>query len=188
MRIIAGKYKNREILAPPGGKTRPLLSRIRKSLFDILQPHLIDARILDLFSGTGAIAIEALSRGAAFAISIEANPKAFQIATQNKKRVCPRDPYRIIQGDVLNQIPRLTFQENPFDIIGITPPYGKNLCNLTLEVLRKHQELLTPDTIIFAQREFHEELRLDWPYLEHVRSKRYGKTLLEFFLPIEREG
>ncbi len=183
MRIIAGKYKNREILAPTGETTRPLLTRVRKSLFDILQPYLPGARILDLFSGTGAVAIEALSRGASYAISVEADRKTIQIARRNQARVCPGDAYHILQGDVLQTIPRLAIQEEPFDIIGVTPPYGKNLCNRTLELLEQHRSLLTDDTVIFIQRDNPETVDLDWPYLDHVRTKGYGRTVIEFFLP-----
>ncbi len=185
MRIIAGKYKNKEVLTPKGKATRPLLSRIRKSLFDILQPHLVEARFLDLFAGSGIVAIEALSRGASYALSIEADERTLEITKKNQKRVCPREPYRIVQADVIKYLPRLAMEENPFHVIGITPPYGKNYYNRTLESLGQYQEVLTEETVIFAQRDIFEDISLDWPYLDHIRTKRYGKTMIDFFLPKE---
>ena len=183
MRIIAGKYKNRRIDTPSGMITRPLLSRVRKSVMDILQPYLPEARVLDLFTGTGILAFESLSRGAAFALCIEANRAAFQLIQHNRERICPKDPMRVIQGDVIRCLPVLTRQESPFDVIGITPPYGKSLEYKTLETLAECPALMHPDTVIFVQHFHKDDLRLDWPHLEHVRTRRYGKTVVEFFMP-----
>jgi len=183
MRIIAGKYKNRAIATPPGLITRPLLSRIRKSLFDILQPYLSGARVLDLFSGTGILALEALSRGAAYALSIEADFNALQTAKSNHEHICPQESYRLIRGDVLLILPKLAMSEKAFDIIGVTPPYGQGLVDAALKVLEQCPSLIHKETIFYTQRDAHEEIQLDWPYLEHVRTKEYGRTVFEFFLP-----
>ncbi|MBN2327129.1 MAG: 16S rRNA (guanine(966)-N(2))-methyltransferase RsmD [Candidatus Omnitrophica bacterium] len=186
MRIIAGKYKNRSISAPEGLRTRPILSRVRKSLFDTLQPYLEGARFLDLFSGTGVMALEAFSRGASFVYSIDSSPAALEAAQINYNKICPDQPYRLVRGDVLLLVPRLTKQEEPFDVIGVTPPYGQDLANKTLALLDQHSNWLKNDTVVYVQREKTEDVKLEWQNLEHVRTKTYGKTVLEFFMPFEK--
>lgn len=185
MRIIAGKYKNRVIETPEGVTTRPMLSRVRKSLMDILQPYLDRAYVLDLFSGTGVFAIESLSRGALRTISIDKDGLAIEAAKKNLNKICTEDKFDAIQGDVLELIPRIARQGYRFDIIGITPPYGHNLANQTLKVVDEHPHMLKDDCVVFAQRDREEDLSLEWNVLQHVRTKRYGRTVFEFFMPPE---
>lgn len=187
MRIIAGKFKNRSIDTPEGEITRPILSRIRKSLFDILQPHLKDAQVLDLFCGSGVMTIEAFSRGAVSVVSVEADARAYETAQKNLKKVCPNENYQLLRGDVLEWVPKLAKQGFVFDVIGITPPYGTDLNNQTLRLIDKNPSLLRPETVIYIQRDKREDVQLEWKNLEHVRSKDYGRTIFEFFLPPENE-
>lgn len=185
MRIIAGKYKNRAIETPEGLTTRPLLSRIRKSLFGILEPHLKGARVLDCFSGSGMVALESFSRGASYVMSIDADSKAIATAKANHKKICPDNDYYLMRGDVLDTLPRLAQQEQPFDLIGVMPPFGQDLVARTLEIIDAHPALLKPDSIIFAQRDLEEDVSLEWENLEHVRTKKYGRNIFEFFMPPE---
>ncbi len=185
MQIIAGKYKNRKIATPPNEKIRPVLTRVRKSLFDILEPHLKGAQMLDLYSGTGIMALEAFSRGAASVTSVDMSPVALDLAKSNHAKICPDEDYRILRGNVLETIPRLALQGNQFDVIGVTPPYGQNLVNKTLQALDRATALLKEETVIYTQRDKEEEVSLEWQNLEFVRVKKYGRTILEFFLPKE---
>ncbi len=185
MRILAGKYKNRALVTPPGVVTRPMLTRIRKSLFDILQPYLDRARVLDLFSGTGAEALEAFSRGASFAISVDSDAVALQTAKDNHQKICPQETYRILRGNVITLLPQIAVQNPPFDVISVTPPYGHGLADATLEIIDNNPRLLHEETVIYAQRGFTEEMKLEWTILEHLRTKKYGKTVMEFFMPKE---
>lgn len=187
MRIIAGKYKNRAIETPEGFITRPLLSRIRKSLFGILEPHLEGARVLDCFSGSGMIALESFSRGAIYVMSIDADPQAIATAKANHKKICPDEEYYLTRGDVLDMLPRLALQNQPFDLIGVMPPFGKDLVTKTLKVIDAHPELLAPDAIVFVQRDLEEDISLEWKTFEHVRTKKYGRNIFEFFMPPEKE-
>lgn len=186
MQIIAGKYKNRTIVTPPGLNTRPMLSRIRKSIMDTLRPHLEEGRFLDLFSGTGIIALEALSRGAKQAISIDKDSNALRAATENYKKICPNEDYKILEGDVLTLLPRLASRNEPFDVIGITPPYGEDLCNKTMTVLDQTPALYHQETVIFTQRDHTESLSLEWNSFDFIKEKKFGRTIFEFFLPKEK--
>lgn len=182
MRVIAGKYKNRVIESPPGLTTRPALSRVRKSIMDILQPHLEDARVLDLFSGTGVFSIESMSRGAKFTLCIDADKNACAAIKKNKESICSKDPFRLIHGDVLKALPALRHQEEPFDVIAVTPPYTEGLENKTLEILDTCMSLIHDETVIFVQHFHKDDIQLEWKQLEHVRTKKYGKTKVEFFM------
>lgn len=188
MRIIAGKFKNRAIETPEGLTTRPLLSRIRKSLFGILEPHLAGARVLDCFSGSGMIAMESFSRGATYVMSVDADPKAIAVAKANHKKICPDAEYYLTRGDVLDMLPRLAQQNQPYDLIGVMPPFGQDLVAKTLQIIDSNPSLLAPDAIIFAQRDVEEEVSLDWEHFEHVRTKKYGRNIFEFFMPPEIES
>ncbi|MGI6455241.1 MAG: 16S rRNA (guanine(966)-N(2))-methyltransferase RsmD [bacterium] len=187
MRIIAGKYKNRNIVTPPGFTTRPMLSRIRKSVYGILDPYLPDAVVLDLFTGTGIEALEALSRGAAKVIGVEADRTALEVVRQNHKTICPDENLELLRGDVLLWIPRLAQQGLQFDIISVTPPYGTSLGNQTLDQIEQNPSLLREETVIFVQRDKREDIRLEREILEHVRTKEYGRTIFEFFMPYEKK-
>lgn len=182
MRVIAGKYKNRVIESPPGLTTRPALSRVRKSIMDILQPHLEDARVLDLFSGTGVFSIESLSRGASFTLCVEADKKACAAIKKNKETICPKDRFRMIHGDVLKALPALCHQEEAFDVIAVTPPYNEGLEDKTLELLESCLSLIHDETVIFVQHFHKDDIQLEWDQLEHCRTKKYGKTKVEFFM------
>ncbi len=187
MRIIAGKYKNRKIFTPEGETTRPLLARVRKSVLDILHPHFEGVRFLDMYCGTGIMSLEALSRGASFVMGIDQNEEALRVAQRNFEKICPEDNYRLVRGDVLLMLPKLAMHKNEFQIIGITPPFGKDLANLTLEKLIECPNLFGENTVVFAQHEDSEAIQLKWPHLEHIRTKNYGRNVFEFFLPWEEK-
>ncbi|MBI1387092.1 MAG: 16S rRNA (guanine(966)-N(2))-methyltransferase RsmD [bacterium] len=185
MRIIAGKYKNRAIATPEGLNTRPLLTRIRKSLFDTIQPYLEGARVLDCFSGSGIVALESFSRGASYVLSIDADSAAVAIAKGNHKKICPDEDYYVLRSDVLKALPNIARMQPPFDVIGVMPPFGKNLTIKTMELIDDNPSLLKPDTVVFVQKEEGEELPLEWTHLEHVRTKKYGRNVFEYFMPPE---
>lgn len=188
MRIIAGKYRNRAIQTPPGDTTRPLLTRIRKSVFDILSPHLRDACVLDCYSGTGIVAFESFSRGAMQVTSIENNKTAYEYALKNHQQICPRESYRLLRGDVLEVIPRLATMGEQFEVIGVMPPFGQELVTRTLELLDRHaDQLLYLDTVIFTQHENGESVPSKWKNFELVRMKEYGRNVFLFFMPTENE-
>jgi len=186
MRIISGKYKNQNVMTPEGVTTRPMLSRIRKSVMDIVQPYLQDGNVLDLFCGTGILALEAFSRGARYCISIDADALALDAAKRNLERICKEgESYQVLRGDVVNLIPRIADQGYTFDVIGITPPYQSDWNDKTLKAIDENPAMLKPDTVIFAQRDKREDIQLEWSHFEHVRTKVYGRTMFEFFMTYE---
>lgn len=180
MRVIAGTARRLPLKTIPGDKTRPTTDRIKETLFNILQPEIADCRFLDLFSGSGAIGIEALSRGAAFAVFVEKNPKAAACIRENLEFTRLYDKGRIYKGDVM-QILRTMGEVEPFDLVFMDPPYGKSLERMALEILAD-SPLITDSTWIVVEG----DLDTDFSYVEQMgftvtRKKEY-KTNVHVFL------
>lgn len=125
MRIIAGRWRGRRIAAPPGRATRPTTDRVREAWMSALQSELPDARVLDLFAGSGALGIEALSRGAAHVTFVERSNAAIRVLRANLGNLDTReDEYTIVRGDALAFAQRLPARA--FDLALADPPYGTN--------------------------------------------------------------
>ena len=147
LRIIAGKYRRRTIPMPEVEHCRPTLDRIRETMFSWLDPILPGAQVLDLFSGTGLLGLEALSRGAAFTTFIEANPKLVShLSLQLTRLDCENG--MVLQGHIPDALPRLP--HSPFDIVLLDPPYGPELLSQTMTWLAQ-TEHLKPGAHILAE-------------------------------------
>lgn len=123
MRIIAGTNKGRGLKAPKWDGLRPTSDKLRETLFNILSPHLMDARVLDVFAGTGAIALEALSRGAAAATCVEQDRRAAQLIEENRA-LCGEENRCAIIRDAVERALARPIHGGPFDIIVLDPPYN----------------------------------------------------------------
>lgn len=159
MRIIAGQFKGRNLKAPKGDQTRPTPSRLRETVFNILQNHIEGSSFLDLFSGSGLIGFEALSRGAKSATLVENNLQSIQCIKSNAEQLGVTSYLHTIKSDVISYLERSSKQSKQFDIIYADPPYetmteyeGKPLL-LSLLVLRliDTYELLAPGGIFFLE-------------------------------------
>ena len=126
MRVIAGKARRLPLKTLPGLETRPTTDRTKETLFNILQPYLCDCRFLDLCSGSGAIGIEALSRGAAAAVFVEKNPKAVECIGGNLRFTKLQEDATVLKADAISALCMLEGEE-PFDCIFMDPPYGKEI-------------------------------------------------------------
>lgn len=180
MRVIAGKARRLPLKTLPGADTRPTTDRIKETLFNILQPELLDCRFLDLFSGSGAIGIEALSRGAAYAVFVEKNPKACACIRENLAFTKLAEDGKLLNMDVLQALRSLEGQD-AFDCIFMDPPYGHGLERQVLEYLAE-STLAGEDTLIIIEADLH----TDFSYVEEIgyhlkRSKEY-KTNKHIFL------
>lgn len=180
MRVIAGKAKGRRLLSVPGVVTRPITDRVKESLFNILGDRVVDARVLDLFAGTGSVGIEALSRGAAEAVFVEWDRKALQVLRRNLELTGLGDRARIVSEDVFRFIARA--QEQPFDLIYIAPPQYQGLWAKTLLALDA-TPLPAPESLVVAQIHPKEYQPQSLARLELVDQRRYGSTLLCFYSP-----
>ncbi|MGA8164749.1 MAG: 16S rRNA (guanine(966)-N(2))-methyltransferase RsmD [Waddliaceae bacterium] len=124
MHIIAGIYKKKTILTPKGFSTRPTSGRLRETLFNMIQENIREAEFLDLFAGSGAMGLEAISRGAKKTTFIDKQRECTQCMERNVKTFGIEDRTEILQGDVISWIEKLVKRGREFDLIFIDPPYG----------------------------------------------------------------
>ena len=178
--ITSGVLRGRRIQTPEGSETRPLLTRLRKSLADILRPRLAQARLLDLFGGSGAIAFELLSNGAAAAVVVELTPKTAELIRLNARSLGVAQAVEILQGDGVAALEGLARKKDAFDIIIVAPPYGLGLQQKAVAALAR-QPLLKPDGVIIVQREEREPQVAPPDGLALVRTRGYGRTVFDFY-------
>ena len=178
MRIIAGEAKGRKLYAPGGEDTRPTADRIRESVFGILGPRVLEARVLDLFGGTGALALEALSRGAARATIVDSSVKAVACIRRNAEAVLGADMARaeIFRADYRQAIERLA---QPFDLVFLDPPYRMETAYGDALTRLRQRGLLAEGALAILERA--EARAIALPEGFSVRdARRYGETCVEF--------
>lgn len=150
MRIIAGSARGRTFDAPQGRDTRPTLDRVRENVFNILQMKVRGAKVLDLFSGSGAMAFEAISRGAAEAVLVDIDRAANAVQRQNAAKLRMEGQCRILQCDWQMAIRRLTATGERFQVVFLDPPYAMHDMVPVMEALRP---LMTEDAVILLEHE-----------------------------------
>ncbi len=182
MRIIGGLAKGRRLTAPKGLSIRPTSDKVREALFDILREEIAGAYFLDLFAGTGGVAIEALSRGAASAVLVEQNRRAVRLIKKNLASLSFDIPAKIISSPVSNALPKLAASGDNFDIIFIDPPYEANLIDETLSGLIKH-DILKPQALVIVEHRYDDKLPSQVGRLKLYRENKYGETGLAFYAP-----
>lgn len=185
MRVIAGSAKRIQLKTIEGLDTRPTTDRIKETLFNMIAEYLADSNFLDLFSGSGAIGIEALSRGAARAVFVEQNKKAMNCIRENLKATKLADHAELYETEVINALSRMEHRYK-FDYIFMDPPYNQLLEKKVLEYL-SISDLLSDDALIIVEA----SLETDFSYVSKlgfviVKEKNY-KTNKHIFLEREAE-
>ena len=176
MRVIAGAARRTVLLAPEGHNTRPTADRVKENLFNIISPYVPGARFLDLYCGSGAIGIEALSRGAGEAVFVDASKDAIRVTNANLSRA--RLTGLALTMCAIAAITRLEHEGFSFDIVFLDPPYGMGLISRTLDALGK-SPLITPKSLVIAECPANEHPKMAEPLiLQDVRD--YGSTRLMF--------
>ncbi len=170
MRIIAGSARSRIIDAPRGMDTRPTLDRVRENLFNVISRRVPDARVLDLFAGSGALSLEAVSRGAAGAVLVDRDREAHLVEQRNAEKLGFTDRVRLFHCDWAQAVKRLRAEDARFDLIFLDPPYA--MTDLT-EVTRELLPLLAEDARVIVEHQAgHPSLVCG--DLEAVDSRRWG--------------
>ena len=180
MRVIGGHDRGRRLRAPRGLRTRPTADRVRVTLFDVLGPAVAGARVLDLFAGTGAVGIEALSRGAARVVLVERDQSALRALRANLAALgASRAAARVMAGDVLRVLPELGAQEGPFDFVFVDPPYATTLAGRTLEALAAAR-ICRDGAEVVVQHSTRTVLPAVRGLTAHRRPRQFGDTALTF--------
>ena len=168
MRVIAGKARRINLCTVPGLETRPTTDRTKETLFNVLNPYLYDANFLDLYSGSGAIGIEALSRGARQAVFVEKNPAAIECIKKNLNNTKLQELAKLLSMDVTTALSNLEKKGETFDLIFMDPPYNHDFEKQVLLKLDQ-TNLVTEDTIIIVEA----SLDTKFDYLENTRFEVY---------------
>lgn len=180
MRITSGYLKNRVILSRIGKETRPTLERIKEAIYSIISNKVEDAIFLDLYSGTGNMTFEAISRGAKRAIMIEGDKEALRVIIENVNNLKLEDKCRAYKNDVSRAIEILENKNEKFDIIFMDPPYKENLTLKTLKKISNHN-LLNEDGIIICEHGKYEKLDNEVGNFIKYDEREYNKKVVTFY-------
>lgn len=187
MRVISGSAKGIRLTSVPGKSTRPITDQVKEALFNILGQEIIEKAFLDLFGGTGAVGIEALSRGADHAVFLEINYQAYSIIKKNLVAT-ELDPYAtVMKMDAFKYLNES--HEESFDFIYIAPPQYEGLWLKAMEALDRNPNLLEPSGTVVVQihpKEMVEEI--GYANFREFNRRMYGDTMLVFFAKSLPEG
>jgi 16S rRNA (guanine(966)-N(2))-methyltransferase RsmD len=173
VRIIAGKWKGRRLEAPP--EARPTSGRAREALFDLLGERVIGARVLDLFAGSGAVGLEAVSRGASAAVLVEADPSGIR---RTLERIGPEAvSVRLLASEAGDAVEALAKGGERFDLVFADPPY---LLEPLAAGLARAARLLEPEGVLVLQRD-HNDGSGELPGLRAVSRRSYGRNVFVFY-------
>ena len=171
MKIISGIYKGRNIEGYNINGTRPTMERVKESLFATIQNYIPESVVLDLFSGSGNLAIEALSQGAKEAYAVDNNPIACKYIKQNIEKIGVKN-CQVLKGDYLDIIDILKKQELKFDIIILDPPYNTNYIEESIDLISKYN-ILNEEGIIICESDSLDRIVYNNDYKE-IKNKKYG--------------
>ena len=190
VRIIGGARKGKKLLSVAGLSTRPLMRRVKQSLFDILSKRIIGASFLDLYAGIGSVGIEAISRGAARVVFVEADPGCIKVINSNLSICSFKEKAEVVKSDILEWARKgagLIAREK-FDIVFAGPPFKLNLICTTLETINR-LKLVKINGWIICQHHVGEkvpEVYQEAPF-SMFRQEKYGKTMLSFYRHEEKK-
>jgi 16S rRNA (guanine966-N2)-methyltransferase len=188
-RVIAGLARGTRLQAPPGG-ARPLTDRVKEALFAALEAAgALDGQFLDLFAGSGAAGIEALSRGASGATFVERDGQACAVIGENLRRTHLERDGHVVRADVVSYLQSAARADRePFSAGLLDPPYGEAVLERALGLLGEPASpWLTPDAIVVAKHFWRDDPGERAGTLVRVRQKRFGETMLSFYTP-SQEG
>lgn len=180
MRIIAGNWKGKILNSPKTEKTRPTLDRVKEALFSMLYPYLENATILDLFSGTGNLGIEALSRGAKYVHFNDINHDAIKVIYSNVQLTNYEKCAKITKKDYEKCIKSLNEENNQFDIIFLDPPYEAKVEEKCLSLL-SNSNLIHKETIIILESDKDKKFNESIEGLQIVDKRTYGRVMLRTY-------
>lgn len=179
LRVIGGSLRGKKLFSVPGRTTRPTADRLRESLFNILSRRVESRVVLDLFAGTGALGIEALSRGAQFAVFLDNSREALSVIERNIRSCRLEASARVIRWDIRRNLSCLTSMAGTFDLVLMDPPYNHGLVREALLHLHRSRAL-KPAAIIVAEHAVEEPMAADPTEFRMTDQRNYGKTVFSF--------
>jgi len=186
MRITGGEYRSRLIAMPKGVKIRPTQDKVRQAIFNIVRDF-DGKKVLELFAGSGAFGIEAVSRGARYVTFVDNNFKCVETIRSNIQSLgVPESKYEIMHANGLSVLSRLEKEEDKFDLIFLDPPYYKNIARKCLINIDNY-DILSPIGLVVIEHFKKDSLTVDLKTLIFGRERRYGDTVISIFRRIDEE-
>ena len=186
MRVIAGKFRGRNLKSPPSLEVRPTADRLRETLFNVIAPRIQDARFLDLCAGSGAVGIEALSRGAAHVVFVDSAREMCTLIKSNLE-LCriERSESVVIQAEALDYLRRFVAKQpdsgKPWDIVFFDPPYATNYLPI-IDTFGAHaSSLLTDIGLLVVEHHHKNELKAEAGSIIRSRKLKQGDSTLSFY-------
>jgi 16S rRNA (guanine966-N2)-methyltransferase len=181
MRVIGGKYRSRKLVAPPGMETRPTSDRLRETLFSVVAASVPGSVWLDLFAGSGAVGIEALSRGAEKVYFVESASRAVRAIRANLKSLEIAEPCLILDRDALPALSQLQSLDVSCDFCFLDPPYRKTQDYQRILGFLSHSKLLRTGSLVIAEHDKHFDPGESFGPLVRRRKLKQGDAVLSFY-------
>ena len=180
MRIISGSARGRKLLSPVGMGTRPTLDRIKEAIFNIIQDRTRNAIVVDMFSGTGSLGLEAASRGAEKCYLIDMGDTTFDMLQKNVDNLKFNDKCKCLKGDTYKYMQQFADEKIVFDLIFIDPPYAKDMIPPAIEIIASNG-LLRKDGLIVCKIDSTEEIYEGNSIIQLSDLRKYGNTTVLFY-------
>lgn len=178
MRVISGKYKGHQLVSFQADHIRPTTDRVKESLFNKIQGYVEEAKVLDLFSGTGNLGIEALSRGASEVTFVELSKKSIAILEKNVAKLKISEPYKIVNKEVLSFL--RSYSGAPFDLVFIDPPFTEEMADDVMQAVAQ-SKVFHEQTLIMIESGRREKIVDDYSSLARYDVREFGDKFLSFF-------
>jgi 16S rRNA (guanine966-N2)-methyltransferase len=178
MRIIAGKYKGHQLVSFHASHIRPTTDRVKETLFNIWQAYVDGARTLDLFSGTGNLGLEALSRGASEVVFVDKNRKSIDILEKNIQKLKISEPHQVITKDVLSFLK--SYGGAQFDLVLIDPPFTEEMAHDVMRAVAT-SKVFHDDTLIAIESGRREKIEDDYAPLNRYSVREFGDKFLSLY-------
>lgn len=186
LRIISGSARGLTLSGFTGKDIRPTPDRVREAVFSMIISQLgglSGLHVLDLFAGSGAMGLEALSRGAAESVFVDSGSQSWNLVQKNLECCKLQDRGRIIRRNVSQALPELASRRSQFELVFLDPPYANDLIEPTLKGLVEY-DLLTKGALVIAESDRKDQQPGDIAGLEKLESRHYGRTRIELFMPM----
>ena len=173
MRIISGSLRGLKLKSLEGSDTRPTLDNVKEAIFSMLFDRVWDASVLDLFAGSGALGLEALSRGAKKAVFVDANPKACQIIRANIESARMQEKALLFKQDAKDYLKKAYENQESYDLIFLDPPYAMGLLDEVIELIERYK-LLKDGGLIICEAD--SGTHIDIKSFNLLKDKKYGRV------------
>lgn len=180
MRVISGNYRGRRLKSLSGDNTRPTSDKVKESIFNMIGPYFDGGEVLDLFAGSGGLAIEAVSRGMDYAVCVERNYQALNVIKENVQITKEAEKFEVIKGDAKQVVQRLAIEGRVFDLVFLDPPYAQQAIVQDLEKMLA-AKMIASNALIVCETDKKFELPEKIGTLEQLRRQVYGLAAITIY-------